>query len=129
MASVDDSKKWMSWRFPRRQGDDNPDGRKEPENDDDDEDLGDLSNQKKLRGYDQKPGSQKREKLKVDGSDDGQSFDYRLTPCMAVIDPPEFGKSISGQYELQQFIYVAVTNFKVQLLHSIKKSHRCELPL
>lgn len=71
----------------------------------------------------------KREKLKVDGSDDGQSFDYRLTPCMAVIDPPEFGKSISGQYELQQFIYVAVTNFKVQLLHSIKKSHRCELPL
>jgi hypothetical protein len=47
MASVDDSKKWMSWRFPRRQGDDNPDGRKEPENDDDDnDDLGDLSNQK-----------------------------------------------------------------------------------
>jgi hypothetical protein len=44
MASVDDSKKWMSWRFPRRQGDDNPDGRKEPE--DDDGDLGDLSNQK-----------------------------------------------------------------------------------
>lgn len=37
----------MSWRFPRRQGDDNPDGRKEPENDDDDnDDLGDLSNQK-----------------------------------------------------------------------------------
>lgn len=44
MVSVDDSKKRMSWRFPRRQGDDNPDGRKEPE--DDDDDLGDLSNQK-----------------------------------------------------------------------------------